>query len=179
MGTTVIVAYMHSKSNNAARRNMQIELDKMADSCVRCMTANKTHVMCGVNVKFDPWCHFSGNYFMARCDYVRQLSVEYFPEMVQIGLNIDRDPSTQQYKKCIFGRSRSFPPQGRFVAEWWIANGRRYHRRSDCPPLKEGDCREYFPDFASIDSFISNGTEYTPTLQSSRCENLVAPEYSC
>ena len=180
MGTTVMVAYMHSKSDDEARRRMQSELDSMAASCVRCMAASRAHVICGVNAKFLPWCHFSGNYFMARCDYVRNLSVEYFPEMVQIALQIDRDRSSPQYKRCIFGRSGTKPPQGRFVAEWWIANGRRYNQRSDCHPTREEDCREYSPSkLASDQSFTTKGIEYKSTLQASRCENLAVPECSC
>ena len=53
----------------------------------------------------DSWVHYSGNFWWARCDYVRRLR-----------------PLRAELLDLTTHTPRTDPPRGRYLAEWWIGS---------------------------------------------------------
>ena len=129
------VAYGHTKTNDQARTQYTDFL--LAESTNRrCMDAmNNGSAACGVNPytpthgpcaqntlgrQMTPWsdrggcgatyCHFSGNFWWARCDYVRTLN----PPWSEVELS-----AAERIGPPFFGWWGDIRPHGRYFWEWW------------------------------------------------------------
>jgi len=133
------VAYMHSKTDKYWRDTMMDELlseaavGKCVDNCLR-----KHKVACGP--RFHPpskgpcptyknsaivtWCHFSGNFWWARCDYIAKLNPPWSSSLISefdIGSNHLLGLRTRK-PKLPHGTTPDIRPYGRYFAEWWMLN---------------------------------------------------------
>jgi hypothetical protein len=117
------VAYFHTKTDNKWRQEMMEQVfGEMGDLChSRCFgDQQQTRKMaCGPRVRpatrgpcnnrSPTWCHLSGNFWWARCEYVATLNRPFSEGMmVEAALHQMNLPDIR--------------PQGRFFAEWWLLN---------------------------------------------------------
>mmetsp|Transcript_17725 Transcript_17725/g.36301 ORF Transcript_17725/g.36301 Transcript_17725/m.36301 type:complete len:388 (-) Transcript_17725:278-1441(-) len=119
------VAYMHSKTDKHWRDDMMHHLlsEPAVNSCIdNCLASG--NVACGS--RFHPagsgpcpgnnlvatWCHFSGNFWWARCDYVAKLNPPWASSLPK-EFSIDGLPMSP---------ALSDRPYGRYFAEWWLLN---------------------------------------------------------
>jgi len=121
------VAYIHTK-RDASKRHYMMDRLLQSRACIDgCLAAGK--VACGANLHAaadgpcpgsshsEPgsdcaWCHFSGNFWWARCDYVATLNPPWDDQLLD-EVNLHRK------WKGWWGDVR---PYGRFFAEWWLLN---------------------------------------------------------
>jgi len=111
-----VVFYIHSKTHDKWRRFMEDYV--LGPVCVECLE-NPEFMACGPSLVTDDWIwqHFSGNFFMTRCQHVRTLNPPYTPNIldeVHTILNKSHGSAT--------GFPHAFPPYGRYVAEYWLMN---------------------------------------------------------
>ena len=131
------VAYVHTKTDATKRRDYmskifpRFEGSVLGNTCVGELERGKA--ACGVNLRGAKandgksnhgasWCHFSGNFFWARCDYVSKLNHPWHTEASAElrwehpsgfgGLDSGRGYHNHR-------DSRAF---GRYFAEWWLLN---------------------------------------------------------
>jgi hypothetical protein len=78
-----LVFYLHTKgvfTNSPCtqdwRRYMQHFVIERHDECIRALAESD---VCGVDWQQHPWPHFSGNFWWARCDYIRRLQDPAIP----------------------------------------------------------------------------------------------------
>ena len=112
------VLYMHTKGSTRVdsvaawyaawvRNLIHFTIHRYRD-CVRHLRCG--YSACGPNLdkradgEAGAWLHYSGNFWCARCDYVRQLSPMHVER-----INMTTHAPTK-------------PPQGRYLAEWWIGS---------------------------------------------------------
>lgn len=140
------VAYVHTKSDEKKRRdymskifplyatyhprNSARHLLPMGNSCVDALERGRA--ACGVNPRQAKalkikergasWCHFSGNFWWARCDYVKKLNHPWHSE-ASAELWWENPSGFGAYGK---GHSRHQHRDtrafGRYFAEWWLLN---------------------------------------------------------
>lgn len=104
------VGYVHSKSDDRWRQGLETE---MLEGYQMCETQlNKGYDVCGPKYtrSLAGWCHFSGNFWWARCSYIRSLSNPYSEMLIN-----------EQEKGLEW--AYDWPPYGRYYAEYWILNG--------------------------------------------------------
>jgi len=121
------VAYIHTKSKDRLRQGMMKRLLQNRKCIDNCLATGK--VACGVNVhgaadgpcpgmftrdgaSQATWCHFSGNFWWARCDYVATLNPPWEDQL------LDEAKLNSRWKGW-WGDAR---PYGRYFAEWWLLN---------------------------------------------------------
>lgn len=102
-----ITFYIHSKTSDGWRINMENYV--LGQGCMDCMR-NPDKVACGSDyVDGYKWKHFSGNFWMARCDYVAELNPPFSDEILyeaNVILSKSRDTAS--------GFAHDIPPFGRF-----------------------------------------------------------------
>lgn len=107
------VFYIHSKSDTDWRQKMQHVL---FDKCYRCLLNDPSKQICGSNYMRDGgvrWCHFSGNFWLARCEHVRKLRPPFDEEILQEAWDAG----------LVYGGwPHDVRPYGRFFAEYWVMN---------------------------------------------------------
>lgn len=129
-----VVFYIHSKSHNQWRYWMENYV--LGESCVECME-DPSKMACGPSLITDPsiWQHFSGNFYMTRCQHVRTLDMPWKPTImdeIHDIMNLSKNTSS--------GFPHSYAPYGRYFAEYWLMNHNREiehdHPASDWPNLR-------------------------------------------
>ncbi|EOD13014.1 hypothetical protein EMIHUDRAFT_247194 [Emiliania huxleyi CCMP1516] len=78
----------------------------------------------------DTWCHFSGNFWWARCDHVRTLNPPFSEELLSEGEAADRTALPAGNGRRWHGSWRDIRPYGRYFAEWWLLNDKTRPRDS-------------------------------------------------
>lgn len=134
---TDFVAYVHTKTDATKRRDYmskifpRFEGSVLGNTCIGELERGKA--ACGVNLHGAKangderhhgasWCHFSGNFFWARCDYVSKLnhpwhteaSAELWWEHPSGFGGLDSGRGYRNHRD-----TRAF---GRYFAEWWLLN---------------------------------------------------------
>lgn len=115
-----VVFYIHTKSQDGWRREME---DKIFAHCAPCFRDDPSKLLCGTRYIHQwGWCHFGGNFWMARCSYVRRLNLPFFRELLDevdeaVKVAPQHNRSTNQA-----GWPHDLRPYGRFFAEWWVTN---------------------------------------------------------
>ena len=69
------------------------------------------------------WAHYSGNFWWARCDYVRRLEP----------LRVERLDMTTHTPK-------GDPPKGRYLAEWWLGSIAGQNHTRGAAPVRFKNC---------------------------------------
>lgn len=114
-----IVFYIHTKSLDEWRIWMEHYL--LGPECISCLS-DSTKMACGPSLIDDSWIwqHFSGNFFMTRCRHVRTLNPPFAPHIMEEIHDILRVSDN-----VASGFPHSFPPYGRYVAEYWLMNDKK------------------------------------------------------
>lgn len=131
------VAYVHTKSDRGKRRAYMDQILGSGACVDQCLSKGK--VACGIRlhepldgpcprldqgeagVNEAPWCHFSGNFWWARCDHVQTLNPPWSDSLLE-EFKVGED------HKGWWGDVR---PYGRFFAEWWVLNDVKKEYRTD------------------------------------------------
>jgi len=113
-----IVFYIHTKTDNYKRQSYQNFL--LGEECLKCL-GEKKKTACGVNYRANhAWTHFSGNFWMAKCQYIAVLNKPWFPELLE----------TKSASNLIAPWEYN-PPHGRYFAEYWMMNDVGPRQKSD------------------------------------------------
>ena len=126
---THLALYMHSKGStyrtqqSGWRDNLMRFTIHRHRKCTRHLVCDG-YSACGPNLDmrraprragelgWGSWLHYSGNFWWARCDYIRQL------------------PPLRVNKRDLTDAGSPYGPSGRFLAEWWIGSGGTHGNRS-------------------------------------------------
>lgn len=131
---TVVVTYLHNKGSHHARGGTNDEWRRhmtMAVTSRECYTAVASSVVplacdtCGLLFQAIPSPHFPGNFWTARCDYIRQLwPTPVFADKLQTTL-AEMDNLTQQniLTRQLYNSEQDWTTgRGRYGAELWVAS---------------------------------------------------------
>ena len=140
-----LVAYAHTKTNVLHNSKLTGALlsGRSHLDCVRALAAGPDRAACGPQPKpsfpgpwagnvleGDTWCHFSGNFWWARCDHVRTLNPPFSEELLSEGEAADRTALPAGNGRRWHGSWRDIRPYGRYFAEWWLLNDKTRPRDS-------------------------------------------------
>lgn len=146
----VVVFYLHTKSNDNWRRWMENYL--MGEECVQCLE-DPSMMACGPSLIDDPniWQHFSGNFFMTRCQHVRQLNPPYTSKILDEIHDIQKASKNDK----VSGYPHAYPPYGRYAAEYWVMND-------------AGERPEHDKHASEWPNLHNNHTQYRPPVINSK-----------
>jgi len=114
-----MVFYIHTKTQDEWRQEME---ERIFTHCATCFHEDPSKLLCGTRYIQWGWCHFSGNFWMARCSYIRRLNFPFFKELLD---EVDEAVKiAPQYNRSSnqAGWPWDLRPYGRFFAEWWVTN---------------------------------------------------------
>ena len=131
------VFYFHSKTKEAERVAME---EYVFDECPRCMEDPKK-LVCGPNYRSEAqgsWCHFRGNFWMARCSHVKKLNPPYFDDLLDEAKEGNRIWTSARKGTPQGGWPHDVRPYGRFFAEYWMMNDQGARVPHEIPMLEYG-----------------------------------------
>ena len=101
----------------------------------------------------DPsiWQHFSGNFFMTRCQHVRQLNPPYTSKILDEIHDIQKASKNDK----VSGYPHAYPPYGRYAAEYWVMND-------------AGERPEHDKHASEWPNLHNNHTQYRPPVINSK-----------
>ena len=106
--------------------------------CPECMSDPKK-LACGPNyrsIKDGSWCHLRGNFWMARCSYIRELNPPYFEELLREAHDGNKVWERIRGGDPQGGWPHDVRPYGRFFAEYWMMNDKGTRVPHEVPMLQ-------------------------------------------
>ena len=131
------VFYFHSKTKEAERVAME---EYIFDQCSTCMKDPKK-LVCGPNYRSEvqgSWCHFRGNFWMARCSHVKKLNPPFFDDLLDEAKEGNKIWVRIREGMSQGGWPHDVRPYGRFFAEYWMMNDKGARVPHEIPMLKYG-----------------------------------------